>query len=100
MMKQITELEMVFGTVEIIRISTVIRKGSEVVKMMREHDCQHVVVVLPLQTQNQMIIDGVNPIRAIMKEKGGRLEHQYFERVKRIIVESQPLLDEMKGRKR
>ena len=92
---QIKELQTVFGQrVEIMRVSTMIRRGNEVVKMMREKNCDEVVVVLPLQIQEQMMVEGVNPIRAVMREKNGILEHQYFERVDKIEVHSHRLLDE------
>lgn len=93
---QIKDLELAFGLVEIVEHAETIKNAKEIQELMAKEDCNDVVAVLPLNLLSDLVKMGIRPIRAIMKrtidESGeAHFEHDYFERILNIFVETIPL---------
>jgi len=94
--EQTQELERILGPCEIIQVSKTVNSGKEVKDLMRENQCDELVAVLPLNILQQVIAQGIQPIRAVMqrelKENGNVEFHfQHFERVLEVTVKTKRL---------
>ena len=95
------ELERIFGKVEIVQVSKTVSGAAEVLELMREHEADDLVAVLPIELIGELTEKGVHPIRAVMKrelnDKGEVIfKHEYFERVMQVGIISHPLEEEKK----
>ena len=96
---QVEELEKIFGTVDIIQVSTVINKVDEIIQIMKENNADEIVVVLPLNLISELLRQGVKPLRAVMerilKEDGDvEFRHSHFERIMKIEIITEKLGEE------
>lgn len=94
--EQVKELEKILGICEIIQVSKTVNNGKEVKQLMAENKCKELVAVLPLNILQQVISQGIQPIRAVMqrelKENGeAKFYFQHFERVLEITVKTKKL---------
>ena len=77
--------------VNVIQVSKTVKNGKEVKDLLRENKCNEVVAVLPLNILQQVISQGIQPIRAVMlreiREDGNaEFRFQHFERVLEVTV--------------
>ncbi|GAB7387378.1 hypothetical protein BSNK01_12140 [Bacillaceae bacterium] len=103
--EQVAALEKKFGSVEIVQISKTVSSAAEVVELLRENNCEEMVVVLPVPILADLTnprICPVKPIRAVMdriptgrtNEKGEpefEFIFSHFERVEKVEVVTSPL---------
>jgi len=94
--EQVDALAQVLGPIKILQVSKTVSSGKEVKDLLREHQCDEVVAVLPLNILQQVIAQGIQPIRAVMsrelKENGEAVFHfQHFERVLEVTVKAKKL---------
>ena len=94
--EQTQELERILGPCEIVQVSRTVNSGKEVKDLLRENQCDEIVAVLPLNILQQVISQGIQPIRAVMsrelKENGEAVFHfQHFERVLEVTVRTERL---------
>lgn len=99
--EQVSELERIFGEVEITQVSKTVSGTPEVLNLMQEHGAEELVAVLPIGLIAELTEKGVHPIRAVMKrelnEKGEAIfSHDHFERIMQIGIISHPLEEEAK----
>ena len=93
---QTEELKRILGACEIIQVSKTVNNGKEVKDLMRENQCDELVAVLPLNILQQVISQGIQPIRAVMQREvrdDGSVEFyfQHFERVLEVMVKTKKL---------
>jgi len=93
------ELKEVFGNdVKLIKHHQKVRSGHEVIELMKKNDCSEVMAGLPLSMVQELVDQGIQPIRAIMERKihseGGRVtfSHKHFERIEDIHISTVKLL--------
>ena len=98
--EQESELEQIFGFVEIIQVSTTINSAMEVKNLMEKHAAVEVVSVLPLDLLAALTRMGIRPIRAVMERRiegeSVTFSHKFFERIEQVEVTSHPLSEEVK----
>lgn len=94
--KQVEELEQKFGDVDLFHVSTTINHPNEVKQLMEEFKCDEIVTVIPLSIIAKLTGMGIRPIRAIMSRELDNknvpvFKHERFERIKNVVVVSEPL---------
>jgi len=91
--EQVEKLARILGTCEITQVSQTVKNGKEVKDLLRENNCEELVAVLPLNILQQVISQGIQPIRAMMlreiREDGNaEFRFQHFERVLEVTVKT------------
>jgi len=108
--KQIHELKRIFGEdVEIVQVVEKVSGAGRILELMKEYNCDEVVVNVPDKILSGLLSKGVRPIRAIMQRTINRnyyahprakytFRHICFERVHKYDVRTERLDKKSKRR--
>lgn len=93
--KQMSVLKKQFGPCEFKHVRKEVKSADTVLELMKKHKAETLVAILPVKITQELLKQGVQPIRPVMKREktddGICFEFSHFERVEKIEVVTRKL---------